>query len=130
MDCHVQGRVSLDESVKGNFSPSSVANDQLNHNINATDNAIGLPIMPRNAAINGHEIGLTFSIAEHMTATDTPTFGSLRAGGFSTRPSSSVLMWTCCDCLHSGMAVGSTGWCPNCTHEQCGYCPTYKGRGY
>ena len=77
MDGLAQMRLSVDCSTKDNFSASSVADEKLNSDINATDNCIGLRVIPDDAAIDGNALGLTFAIAEHITATDAPTFGSL-----------------------------------------------------
>ena len=87
------------------------------------DNAI--PTM----SINNYNLGggSSFGAPESGLVTEpyAPAFTTCGKGDKKSA-SSTVKLWTCCYCGHSGMAVKSTYACPNCGHAACGYCQQYK----
>lgn len=126
MDSYAQSRIHLEECAKDNMCAAPFAKSQ-SYNTDATK-SMDLFITSDNVEINDNALGLAFSIAEHMTFVNAPTFVSLHSDNFTAHGSSKDKVWTCCYCGDSGMAVRKGGeHCP-CGHERCGYCTVERAR--
>lgn len=134
MASYAQARVYLDESAKDIVSPSTAAKGQSSDDTGAFNtgiaNSLTLSNMSGDLVVNGDALGLAFSIAEHIPATDASSFTSFGNGTYNTHGKSKKYIWNCCYCGDGGMAVlGGDETCPSCGHWKCAGCTVERGKG-